>query len=256
MGVVKSFLAVFHGFRLCFFDPHIRRLAIWPWIIGGCGYIVAFIISYNIHSSLVGYFVNDGSGILHNLWLGLVWLGVTLFLFIASMLLSVLIVLVFGGIFQSSIALRVASSSGLPLPGEADGMRGTIDEAFRSIRTESVKLLWLLPLSCVALIVGFIPFLAPAALVVGAWLLAYQFVDIVLDIFKLSAKKRLRFAMEHWIPVVTFGLVLSLICFIPFVGLLIPPVAVAGAAWWMLETEWGKLKMRDILAAENIRTAR
>jgi uncharacterized protein involved in cysteine biosynthesis len=93
-------------------------------------------------------------------------------------------------------------------------------------------------------IVGFIPILAPLALILGAWLLAYQFIDVVLDVFRISLSKRIKFALQNWLPVTLFGTTLIIVCSIPFVAILIPPVAVAGSAWLIGETAWGKSQLK------------
>ena len=79
-------------------------------------------------------------------------------------------------------------------------------------------------------IIGFIPFLTPFAICLGAWLLAYQFVDVVLDVMKQGVRHRLKFSLKHWILLLQFGLIVTLLCLVPFVAILIPPVAVAGAS--------------------------
>jgi len=249
MRFFQALTAIVHGFQLCFFEREIRKLAMWPWLIGAVSYVIALVAAYYLHSPIVSWFVDNPEGYWQHTLYYLAWGGVSLFLLIAALILSLVAVMVLAGVFQTSIAIKVLQKSNVQIPKEQTGVSGTIKEVGRTVTVESAKLLWIIPLTVLVVIIGIIPFIAPIALVIGAWLLAYQFLDVVLDVFRISARRRLRFAMQNWATVTLYGLSIALICSVPFVALLIPPVAVAGCAWLLGTTEWGKGQLQAIEAS-------
>ncbi len=236
MNALKAFFAIFKGFGFCFSQKQIRRLALWPWLIGAIVYIAAAIGASYAHGSLLSLVVSEPSGFLSYIYYGLAWILVSSLLLVGTLLITVILVMVFTGVFQTAIAVETLKHIGASVPAEQSGVAATVKEAGRTIFTESAKLFWLVPLICFTFILGLIPFLTPVALVLGGWLLAYQFIDVVLDVYRMKTRARIGFAAKHAILMVCFGLGLAACSIIPFVGLLIPPVATAGAAWFLHET--------------------
>lgn len=117
------------------------------------------------------------------------------------------------------------------IPEDTPGLKGIAHEAGRTITVESLKLLWLIPLFIILFILGLVPLLTPFAVLLASWLLAFQFVDITLDIFRLKSSERLRFCIKYALPITLYGLSLTVLWAIPFVGWVLPPAACAGAAW-------------------------
>ena len=160
-----------------------------------------------------------------------------LLLFLAAGLFTVIVVMTIAVVSQTSIAVAALQLFGHDAPQEQpSGAAGLAKEAVRTISVEMLKLVWLVPLFIVLLIAGLIPFLAPLALLLGSWLLAYQFVDLILDIYKLTAWQRMRFALNHFLLLSCFGLVLMLIWALPLAGVLLVPAAHAGAVWLLNES--------------------
>lgn len=236
MRSIKAFFALFKGLHFCFSHKRIRRLAIWPWLLGAVIYIAAMVGAYYSHAPVLEMIADSPEGFLSYLWYGLAWLLVGGLLLIAALLLTVVIVMVFTGVFQTAIALETLKAIGADVPLEEAGVKAVLKETSRTILTESVKLVWLLPLILLSIVIGFIPLLTPFALILGGWLLAYQFIDVVLDVYRIRASRRIRFAARHGLLLVCFGLGLVFVSIVPFVGLFIPPIATAGAAWLLSET--------------------
>lgn len=231
MSILNSLLAIIQGFKLCFTRKEIRRLAFWPWLVGFVCYGSAVVGAFYTHGPILAWVVGTPEGFWMTIVYYLAWVLVAMLLLVASMLVTIVFVMIFTSVFQNAIATRVLRDAGIAVPEETTGVSGVAKETARTLVVESAKLLWLLPLGALVFLVGFIPILAPVALFAAAWLLAYQFVDVVLDVLKVGAWKRLLFAVRHGLTMVLFGLTLSLCWAVPFLGFLLPPIAVAGAAW-------------------------
>jgi len=232
MSFTRPFLALFQGIRLCLFNASVRRHAKWPWLVGVFSYLGTLYGAYRLHGPLVHHFVAEPTGWWRTIVFALAWILAAALLFVASFIVSICLVMVFTSAFQAAIAQAAlrAHAGDIELPESS-----MLAETTRTILVESVKLLWLVPLVILVFFVGLIPPLAPLALVLGAWLLAYQFVDIVLDLFHLSARERLRFGRTYSRSLIFFGLALTLCWAVPFLGVFLAPAATAGAAWLLAE---------------------
>jgi uncharacterized protein involved in cysteine biosynthesis len=237
MIYVKAITAIFKGFGYCLFNNSVRRLAIWPWLIGLFCYILSLGGAIYLHPLLLQFLIGEPSGFWRTVLYYLVWLLSAALLLVVAGLITVMLVMVFASVFQTAIAANVLKELGRKTPPEIPGFKGLMKETIRTVRVETFKLLWLLPVFAVVLIAGLIPVFAPIALLLGAWLLAYQFLDVVLDLYKLNTRARIMFAVRN-LPLVTcFGLSLTVCWAIPLVGVLLAPVAVAAAAWLLSETK-------------------
>ena len=247
MNINRALAAFFKGISLCFFEPRVRRLAILPWALGCVSYPLAITAAYYSHGPLLAALIDSPSGILSTILYVLAWIGIALLLAVASVLVSVVLVLIGSAAFQSMIVEEVIASIH---PSERETSSGTLQlsvifrDSLRAIGTELIKLLWLVPLIITAFVLGLIPWLVPFAFALGAWLIAYQFVDIVLDVATLSARQRFTFARRHWLAMIAFGAVVTAFFLIPLAGILLAPIATAGAAWLLAEEKslWGARK--------------
>jgi CysZ protein len=234
---IRAFFAIARGLQFCLTVPAVRRLAIVPWAVGTLCYVASVYGAYRLHPVLLDWAVGDLDGIWQYFLYGLGYLFFAMILLVSTLLITVTIVIVFTGVFQTGIVLQVLRLLEQPIPEELNGVRGLVKETSRTVVVETTKLFWLLPLMLIVLVVGLIPLFTPFALVLGAWLLAYQFVDIVLDTYRLSSRERFRFGRENALLLVAFGFSLSLVWAIPLLGILLPPAAVAAATWLLAESE-------------------
>ncbi len=154
-------------------------------------------------------------------------------LLIAALVITVGAVLVFASAFQTAIAAKVLKLLGREVPNEL----GIVAEAGRSIKVEAIKLLWIGPLIAAAFLIGLIPWLLPFAAIAGSWLLGYQFVDISLDLYRLTNRQRIGFGRRHGWTIAAFGFGIGLIAAIPFAGFILPPIGAAAAAWLLHSTK-------------------
>lgn len=224
--ISKAVLAIPTGLRLCLSDPKVRKLAFKPWIAGLFSYFFSLFAAYYLHPIILSSLLGAPNSWWMNIVYYLCWLIVAVLLFLASTMLSIVLVLITTAIFQTEIALAVLANK-----YDGLGQGSVVSETKRTIWVESTKLIWLVPLFITIFILGLIPPLTPFAIAANCWLIAYQFVDIVLDLFKIGSLDRLRFARKNWLFLITIGGCLMLLWAIPFVGILIPPAAIAGTAW-------------------------
>lgn len=211
-----------------------------PWFVGFLTYMITVFAAVKAHSPILSSFVAEPSGFSWILF-ALAWIGLALLLAVATVLITVLMVLITTAVFQTAIVEEVLRHES----GESAIVASTTNlsvaqiarESMRCVLTETVKLLWLLPLMIMAFILGFIPLLAPLAFLLGAWLVAFQFVDIVLDVAGLSATKRIGFGRTHWSTLCAFGGVTAVVFLVPLAGILLAPIATAAAAWLLVGSE-------------------
>lgn len=226
----SAFSALFHGLRYCFTDSHVRKLAIKPWLIGALGYIGTLYGAYRAHSPILNWIFGDPTGVWQNVLYAGTWLLVGLLLLAGSVVVTIGLVMVLAGVFQTAIAIAVLNSRNVIPPKDEASL---FAETARTMLVETGKLLILVPLSIFALVIGFFPLFVPIALILTSWLLAYQFVDVVLDIYRIPVRERIGFARRNFGTFVCFGVTLTVCWAIPFVGLFLAPAAAAGAAWMM-----------------------
>ena len=157
MTYLQALTAIVHGFKICFGQKEIRKLAIRPWLIGIVCYIASLLAAYYLHTPVLNWIVDEPNGFLSTLVFYGAWLLVTTGLLIVSMIVSITFVMILSGPFQTAIAQKVFLLYEKNIPIEETGIGATAKEIGRTVLHESAKLLWLLPLLILAVIVGFIP---------------------------------------------------------------------------------------------------
>lgn len=232
-SVFLAALALLQGFRLCLFNPVIRKLSLIPWLIGLFIYAIGASVAWYWHSDIVSHYAASPDSLWSHITYIATWLGVALLLVVLVSVVSIVIILIATATVQAEIVQATLTAT---QNSYSNTEAGAIKEVTRTVLAESFKLLWLVPASILIALVGLVPILTPFAIVVGAWLLAYQFVDIVLDTLKYGGIQRLGFSLRHAIPISIFGLTLLALWAVPLVGWLLPPVAVAGCTWFLSKT--------------------
>lgn len=233
---ILGILATLRGVVMILADREIRSLAMWPLLISAVSYVLAVWAAIKSHSYFLGWLVGTPVGFWMNAWFYIAWVLVALALLMLTMVVSFVVISVISGPFQSQISATLLRRAGYTV-SEEGGIKGIAKEATRSIRTEVLKFLWFLPFALVCTVAGFIPILLPVALILGSWLLAYRFIDVPLDVLRVSVRERFNFAVRHTPTLLGFGASLTALWAIPFAGILLAPGAAAGATWLMIETK-------------------
>ena len=229
---LKAFVAVFHGARLCLFESKVRRLALKPWFFAALLYPFSLLGGWYLWSHVVQHFTPHGAGFFSLLLFYVISAFAGLILFMLSVFAALLLVLILTSIWQTPLAEAVLLSLGQSLPERPNGIK----EVGRTIYTEGLKYVWLVPALIFSFLIGLIPIFAPFALLFASWLLAYQFVDIFLDLYAWPPLSRMGFSLRHFLLLVFFGLGISAICLIPFAAILVPTAGVAGAGWLLTDS--------------------
>ena len=230
INISKAALALPWGIKSCLFNPELRRLAFFPWVLGLFAYFLTLIACYFIHPHLVAVYGVWSPGFISSLVYAFVWLGAGLLLLGAAVATSTVLVLIFSASVQSNIARITFGLVGVPTAE-------TSASIVSSIGTEAIKLVFLTPFLLISLLLGLMPLLIPLAVVLTAWLLAYQFVDIALELKNFSLKQRISFCIQHAPTIATYGLSLVIFWSVPFLGIFLAPAAVSGATWLINELE-------------------
>jgi uncharacterized protein involved in cysteine biosynthesis len=207
----------------------IRRLALWPWAIGAASYLAGAVVSIHYHNHLVDMLISSSEGFWGSVLYVLAWLGAAIVLLLGTIIFSIIVVTILAGVFQSWIAEQVFEQYNVLPKTIVPDFRGLLKELMRNIKAEILKAIWMVPLALTLIALGFIPALTIPVFILGSWLLAYQFVDVGLDLLHLPASRRLLFSLRHVVSVTIFGITLAIVW--PVAGFLLPPVAAAGAAW-------------------------
>lgn len=111
----------------------------------------------------------------------------------------------------------------------------------RMLKREWQKMLYSLPRLIALFFLGFVPVLGQTvvpvlAFIFGAWLLAIQYCDYPFDNHKISFARMRNALSEQRVMNFTFGTLVSLFTVLPFINLVVMPVAVCGAtAMWVKE---------------------
>ena len=228
--LVTAISSLSGAFRLCLFDSRYRRLALRPWLIGFVVYCGAAVGAVYAHAPILQRTAADPTTAVSWIIYVAAWIGIAVGLLVSTMIISVAIILVFSSLFQTDLAKLALTDLEVPYPADESSLHGTVKEAARTVIVETTKLLWLIPLGIIVFITGLFPILLPLTLFFVSWLLAYQFVDIVVDVIKVPPFRRLRYSIGNSLTLLWFGLVLAGLWAVPFLGFLLPPIAVVAAA--------------------------
>jgi len=244
MTLASSLVAILKGLQLCLSDKEIRKLAVIPWLIGFVSFACFSALAIHFFGDFLSLFnATNSEGFIATIVYYAKSILAGGLLLIATVILSTLTVLILAGPFQTAICAKVLERQGVALPLEASGIKATAISVARSIFTELIKLLWLLPLGILVFLIGLFPLLIPVAFVIAAWLLAYQFIDIPLDVLQYSARKRFAYAIANFLSLIAFGASLALLWAIPLLGLFLAPAAAAGAAWLVAKRQQSENKV-------------
>lgn len=120
-------------------------------------------------------------------------------------------------------------------------LAGVLKDVPRMLKREWQKMMYSLPRLIALFLLGWLPVLGQTivpmlAFMFGAWLLAIQYCDYPFDNHKISFQRMRNALYERKILNFSFGALVSIFTLLPFINLVIMPVAVCGAtAMWVNE---------------------
>ncbi len=209
--------------------------------------IIPLLINIVVFGSLLGYAIISLAPVLEQ-WINAIpdWLSFLRWLvwpvvFIALALIS--------GYFFTAVAILIAAPfntllaekaeelvSGKPVAG-LEGLRQALTSFPRSLWREWIKLLYYLPLLLVVLVLTFIPGLNSLSPVLwfllGAWMMAVQYVDYPVDNHQLGFSEVKALCRHQRLSSLGFGGLVALVSGIPVLNFFVVPAAVVGATiYW------------------------
>lgn len=137
----------------------------------------------------------------------------------------------FNGLLSEKVEQHL---TGQVLPDQ--GVTGFIKDLPRLLGREWRKILYCLPRALVFFIAAFmLPVVGQLLwLLFTSWMMAIQYLDYPYDNHKVSFDAMRADLREHWGRSYSFGMTVAIISMVPFVNLLVMPVAVCGAtAMWV-----------------------
>ncbi len=231
----RSFFAIFVGFQLCF--SSLRKYCLIPWTTGTLVYFFCLYISFKKYSFFVTYLKSTSTGFVDWIFEYSAWLIVALALFFVSSLISIVIVLIANCFYKSKIIFAVLKKENAILPIQNDNL---FLEFKRTTIVEIKKIFFLMPIYILSLILGLTGLLTIPAFLLSSLLLAFQFLDEVLDLYQINARTRIAFTINNFFSIIGFGISLSFLFLIPLMGIFMAPAAIAGASWLLAEKKFQK----------------
>ena len=220
--------------------------------------LVPLLINIIIFATLISYAVGEFGSLVSG-WMAAIpdwlsWLDWLLW-----PLLVVALALLTGYLF-TAVAILIASPfngllaekaeeiiTGQPVAGP-EGLRGALMLFPRAIAREAVKFLYYLPLLLVVFVLSWIPpvsAVAPALwLLLGAWMMAVQYVDYPMDNHQLSFATLKDVLRQRRLSSLGFGGIVALVSSIPVVNFFVVPAAVCGVMAGRLTRTPGRFTWR------------
>ncbi|MDU2942143.1 MAG: sulfate transporter CysZ [Enterobacteriaceae bacterium] len=135
----------------------------------------------------------------------------------------------FNGLLAEQLEARLTGAT----PPDS-GILGIMKDLPRVMKREWQKLAWYLPRAVILLILYFIPgigqTIAPVLwFLFSAWMMAIQYCDYPFDNHKVPFRTMREALQKRRMTNMQFGMVVNLFTMIPFVNLIIMPVAICGA---------------------------
>lgn len=231
----SAFLLILQGFKMLL-EPRLRPYVAIPILISAALFGTVFTWCFMQIPELQASFE---SWIQTNLWqwvaslfVYLSWLFWPIAIITGLLLTSytlVSVVNIIAAPFNALLSEKVEELLGYPSDEGMSFIASIPRTLFREIRKFVSTLKWLVLL----LILLFFPVLNIVSLLIGAWLMAIQYLDIPADNHQLSFNDFLRILKTQPIKASSFGLSVMLISMLPLVNMVLVPAAICAAtALW------------------------
>lgn len=234
--LLQAPFALIHGFRLCFGNKELRKLSLRPWLIGLASYLLGVGITFRHHKELTDSIINAVPSLTDRVPYSLMSTILTVGVLLGMAAISFVIVFIFANLFSPAITRLVCAQYGLLPTVSVPGIGEVLKQLVRTLTAVLLQMIWVSPWFILAIIFGFIPPLWPVGFLIMAWIVGYQYLDISLEAMGAPVGKRLRFSLRRGLLITVFGFFVLASWVIPFCGIIIHPLAVAGGAWLLCES--------------------
>ena len=227
--IVTSFFMAPKALKIIVTNWDIGKLVVFPVILGTAVYGLIFYALYHHAYQWIEKWLPAQEGIGFILYYFVWFFFILIVLLIAAVAYGTFGRLIIAP-FSDIISHRTEKYLGLHL-NEDYTWKDSLRDIPRQLRVEVLKLLFSLVFFVFLFILTSIPPLAPVgflASLFGFWILAFEYVDYPLERRKMSFSQRLRWGMGSFLPLTSFGVLLTGMMGIPILGILGLPVGVVG----------------------------
>lgn len=135
----------------------------------------------------------------------------------------VLFVSIIASPFNDMLSSRLEKQIlGKDLPSFGEAFSNSFSNFFATIFNEVKKVSFILGLSVLAFVISFIPFLAPVSLIIGALVIASEFLDFSWSRHGLPLNECKASLKQNLVGYIFGGIFFMMLISIPFLGLLVP----------------------------------
>lgn len=190
-------------------------------------FTVLAILFFKVRADLVEWIMPDR-------WYAWVRVGLGWILTVIVAVLGLFLFTIVGNLlaspFLDAMTERILTDLGETLPPS----RGPLQAFLRSLRNQSIKLVFFGAIQALLLLLWVIPVVGllhpPLSAIVTILFLGFEYVDYPLDARQLPVPRRFEWMVAHFGATFAYGLVLFPLFLIPLVGYLCLPLAVAGSS--------------------------
>jgi CysZ protein len=232
MRAMKSFFAGFGdflgGFGLVIGIGSIRKWAIIPMILNTLLFGTLAVLVFLYADDAVNWMVGEA----HSKWGSVGHVALQVLVILVGIVAVMALSLVLSSVIAAPFYTKLAEAALLHLTGRVIADSGPLWKiALKTILQESGKLAVFIGVQAVLFGIGLIPLVGQIiAAGVTFLLLAFEFADYALEAYGYGVIDRYKFTVNNLGRSLGFGSAAFLVTLVPFLGILVAPAAVAGAA--------------------------
>lgn len=227
--MLKNALTSFgESYRLILKDKVSFLLALTPIVIGLLLYYFAGVKFFSFMVEFGQNYIESylGTGNLGAVVGWIVKIILTIFLYYVVNLTFILIISLIASPFNDALSGRIEKQLlKEPLAGFDTVVRAGLKKVFFTLGTEIKKITFIVLLSMLVLIFGFIPLLTPISLLMGAMLLSMEFIDFSWSRHDMNFKSCLGEFKSGMVGYTVGGLFFMFLISVPVINLVVPSLA-------------------------------
>lgn len=196
-----------------------------PYVVGLVSFLGVWITGIFYRNEIVAWFFD-----LESNWLSILGaFGAVVLAFFAASIAAVLLVSIIGGVFIEGIAEFFLREGGIRAP-EHTGVLSIAKSVLRGFKDDVLRLVYIAVISVLLLLTGFFPLLAFFPILVGAFMVGWDLVDLSFALLEVPFKERWRLVKAHWGQVTVLGGTFLVVALIPLGAIIAYPIGHAVAA--------------------------
>lgn len=222
-----SFFAPYIGGKLIFNKPKLFKYIIIPIILNIIIYLGFIVVSYYTFGNLLNYFLFNPSSFWQYILYYILALVIGMSLLFIILISFTFVLNILAAPFNELLCMKILDLFDHKFEHQKISI---LKETQRIIIVEIKKIIFLGILAIISFFINFLPVLSPLSFLISSFILAYYYIDYALELNKYSFKNRLIFIFKNLFSIITFGISIGIIMFIPFINLLSLPICISGAS--------------------------